>query len=102
MPKSKTSKPKASKPENLMLYIGKLQRRVNPGIGASRASSMQIESFSKSMLARLVARSGQVARVGKKNTLKKQHIEAALRLVLPAELASTAIEAGEAAIAAIA
>ena len=92
-------KRKKARTETYASYICKVLKQVHPELGISKKGMMVMESFIDDMFERICAEAGCLARNNKKATLSARDVQAAVRLVLPGELAKHAISEGTKALA---
>ncbi|CAK8572978.1 unnamed protein product [Lathyrus sativus] len=80
--------------ETYKSYIFKVLKQVHPDIGVSSKAMGIMNSFVNDIFEKLAQESSSLARYNKKHTLSSREIQAAVRLVLPGELAKHAVSEG--------
>lgn len=95
---SKTSKRRKNEP-TFGSYIYKVHKQTYPELGISSKAIGQINGILNDVLARITAKSADVARVGKKSTLSARHVQSAIPLTMGFELSKHAVSEGTKAIA---
>ena len=89
--KPRNKKTKRGKGLRFDTYIYKLLKSITQGkVGISRKTTLIMNSFVGDMLERVAAEAGRLAAYGGRSTLSSREVRAALRLVLPRELADHA------------
>jgi histone H2B len=69
-------------------------KQVHPGTGISTRGVSVMNSFINDMFDKIATEAGKLVRYSKKNTLTSREIQAAVRLLLPGELAKHAVSEG--------
>lgn len=85
---------KKSRAENYNTYIFKVLKQVHPGTGISRKAMLIMNSFIVDTFEKIASEAGKLCTYSKKETLSSQEIQAAIRLVLPGELAKHSVSEG--------
>ncbi|CAL5209052.1 unnamed protein product [Lathyrus oleraceus] len=80
--------------ETYKIYIFKVLKQVHPDIGISSKTMGIMNSFINDIFEKLAQESSSLARYSKKHTISSREIQAAVRLVLPGELAKHAVSEG--------
>lgn len=89
------SKPKRSgKKATLDSYVFKILKQVHPGVCISKSAVSCAASLIETLSGRLSESSSDIAKSQKKGTLSAKHVQTAVRLVLPSELALHAVGEG--------
>lgn len=97
---SGVSKPKRSrKTPTLNSYVYKVLKQSHPGLSISKTALACTSALAQSLGDRISVKGGELARSEKKTTLGARHIQAAVRLMLPSELAKHAVSEGTKAVA---
>ena len=84
------AKRKSKRTESYGIYIFKVLRQVHPQLGISKRGMSVMNSFINDVFERIASEAGQLARYNKKSTLSTREVQAAIRLLLPRELADHA------------
>lgn len=87
------SKKRRSEP-NYNTYIHKVMKQVHPDLSISSVAIQQTNSMIEDLAARLVAKSAKIAGADKKSTLASKHVQAAVKVDFPFELAKHAVSEG--------
>ena len=91
----RVTKPKRKrKPESYAYFIYKVLKQVHPNSGISSKAMSIMNSFVNDMFERLAEESTRLAKYLKRSTLSSRDIHAAVRLLIPGELARHAISEG--------
>ena len=91
-------KPKR-KQRSYKVFIHKVLKQVHPDSGISSAAMNIMNSFVNDMFARLASEASLLTKYAKKRTIGSSEIQAAVRLLLPEELAKHAVSEGTKAVA---
>ncbi|KAI7746031.1 hypothetical protein M8C21_017241 [Ambrosia artemisiifolia] len=92
--KGDKNKKRSKQDKTFAVYIYKVLKHVHPDIGISSSAMAVINSFMNDMLQKLAQESSWLAEYNKRPTITCREIEAAVRLVLPSELAKHAVLEG--------
>ncbi|XP_064256065.1 late histone H2B.L4 [Passer domesticus] len=90
----KRSKRKLKRKEAFSVYIYKVLKQVHPDLAISSKAMSIMNSFVNDMLERLAAEASRLAQYGRRATLSSREVQAAVRLLLPGELARHAVSEG--------
>ena len=82
--------PKRRRSESFNLYIFKVLKQVHPQIGMSKKAMSVMNSFVLDTFERVAAEAGKLCAYNKKKTMDARAVQAAVKLVLPGELAKHA------------
>ena len=81
---------KRKRVETFNLYIFKVLKQVHPQIGMSKKAMSIMDSFVRDTFDQIATEAGKLVTYGKKSTLDARAVQAAVKLVLPGELAKHA------------
>ena len=81
---------KKRRTETFNIYIFRVLKQVHPEIGMSKKAMNIMNSFVKDTLDRIATEAGNLVQYNKKRTLDARAVQAAVKLVLPGELAKHA------------
>ena len=81
---------KRSRHETFNLYIFKVLKQVHPQIGMSKKAMAIMNSFVHDTFDRIASEAGNLCTVNKRKTMDARAVQAAIKLVLPGELAKHA------------
>ena len=106
-PKVKTSKAKKDGSKKVRrssercykTYIYKVLKQVHPDTGISSAGMATMDSLCHFFVKKLVEETNRIRILDKKSTVTSRHVQTAVRLVLPGELAKHAVSEGTKAVA---
>ena len=76
--------------ETFNIYIFRVLKQVHPEVGMSKKAMAIMNSFVKDTLDRIATEAGNLVQYNKRSTLDARAIQAAVKLVLPGELAKHA------------
>eukprot|EP00004_Rigifila_ramosa_P008761 TRINITY_DN200_c0_g1_i2.p1 TRINITY_DN200_c0_g1~~TRINITY_DN200_c0_g1_i2.p1 ORF type:complete len:153 (-),score=33.48 TRINITY_DN200_c0_g1_i2:63-458(-) len=76
------------------IYIHKVLKQVHPDAGISQRAMSIMNSFIIDSFDRIAGECGRLVRMTKRKTLSARDVQAAVRLVLPGELAKHAVSEG--------
>ncbi len=93
------SKKKLCKYDNLQVYIFRVLKQVHPEIGVSKRTMAIMNSFIKDILDKICNEASQLSKFKKAQTISSKDIQAAVKLLLPGELAKHAMSEGTKALA---
>ena len=94
-PNSKKKKKKSKKrTESYSSYIYKVLKQVHPDTGISSKAMSIMNSFINDIFEKIATESSRLVRYNKKHTLSSREVQAAVRLLLPGELAKHAVSEG--------
>tara|TARA_B110001450_G_scaffold6782_2_gene6998 strand:+ start:530 stop:862 length:333 start_codon:yes stop_codon:yes gene_type:complete len=91
---NKNSSKRRKKEPTFGSYIYKVHKQVNPSLGVSSKAIGQINGIINALLVRMITKSADVARVGKKSTLSARHVQACIPLTMGFELSKHAVSEG--------
>jgi histone H2B len=80
-------------------YVYKVLKQVHPDTGITSASMATMDSLSHYFVKQLVAETNRIRILDKKASVSSRHVQTAVRLVLPGELAKHAVSEGTKAVA---
>lgn len=83
---------------NYSAYIHKVMRQAHPDLQISKATIMTTNALLEGLLSKVTKSSADVAKCAKKTTLSSRHVQGAVKVVLPSELAKHAVSEGTKAI----
>ena len=89
-----TKKRSKKRVESYSTYIYKVLKQVHPDTGISKKGMSIMNSFINDIFERIAGEAGKLATYNKKATLSSREIQAAVRLMLPGELAKHAVTEG--------
>ena len=92
------SKTRKKKFTSFNLYIYKVLKSISNDIGISKKGMTVINSLVQDMFDQFALEASRLVRSSKKSTLNQNDVEAALKLLLPSELAKHAISEGRKAV----
>lgn len=87
------NKKRRSEP-NYNTYIHKVMKQIHPDLSISSVAIQQTNSMIEELASRLVAKSSKIAGSSKKSTLASKHVQAAVKVDFPFELAKHAVSEG--------
>merc|ERR1719515_165166 len=90
----KRSAPKKKRTETFSVYIYRVLKQVHPETGISKKSMSIMNSFINDVFEKIASESSRLVRYNKKHTLSSREVQAAVRLLLPGELAKRAVTEG--------
>eukprot|EP01071_Lankesteria_metandrocarpae_P001234 Lankesteria_metandrocarpae@DN1400_c0_g1_i1.p1 len=96
--KKEKKKSKRSKGEKYTGYIYKMLKSIHPQMGMATKAMMIMNSFMTDAFERIAMEAGRLCTYNRKETLTDREICTAVRLGLPGELASHAMEDGQRAV----
>ena len=76
--------------ETFNIYIFRVLKQVHPEVGMSKKAMAIMNSFVKDTLDRIATEAGNLVQYNKRSTLDARAVQAAVKLVLPGELAKHA------------
>ena len=88
--KAAPRKYRRSRHETFNIYIFRVLKQVHPEIGMSKKAMNIMNSFVKDTLDRIATEAGNLVQYNKRSTLDARAVQAAVKLVLPGELAKHA------------
>ncbi|KAL7490710.1 hypothetical protein ACHAWT_000745 [Skeletonema menzelii] len=91
---SKAPKKASTNSKKYSKYIKKVLKQVHPDTGISKKGMSIMNSFINDIFERIAGEAGKLATYNKKATLSSREIQAAVRLMLPGELAKHAVTEG--------
>merc|ERR1740136_445914 len=80
--------------ETFSIYIYRVLKQVHPETGISKKSMSIMNSFINDVFEKIASESSRLVRYNKKHTLSSREVQAAVRLLLPGELAKHAVTEG--------
>merc|ERR1711998_349313 len=80
--------------ESYAIYIYKVLKNIHPDVGISKKAMNVMNSFVADLFERVALEASKLARYHKKQTLSSNDIQAAVKLILPGDLAEHAIAEG--------
>merc|ERR1719325_338928 len=86
--------PKRRRTESFAVYIYRVLKQVHPETGISKRSMSIMNSFINDVFEKIASESSRLVRYNKKHTLSSREVQAAVRLLLPGELAKHAVTEG--------
>lgn len=92
--KTGAAKRKKNRTESYASYIFKVLKQVHPNTSISSKAMGIMNSFVNDIFENIASEAGRLCRYTKKPTLSSREIQAAVRLVLPGELAKHAVSEG--------
>ena len=90
----KKAAPKRRRTETFSVYIYRVLKQVHPETGISKRSMSIMNSFINDVFEKIATESSRLVRYNKKHTLSSREVQAAVRLLLPGELAKHAVTEG--------
>ena len=93
-PAPKKAAPKRRRTETFSVYIYRVLKQVHPETGISKKSMSIMNSFINDVFEKIASESSKLVRYNKKHTLSSREVQAAVRLLLPGELAKHAVTEG--------
>ena len=90
----KKAAPKRRRTETFSVYIYRVLKQVHPETGISKRSMSIMNSFINDVFEKIASESSRLVRYNKKHTLSSREVQAAVRLLLPGELAKHAVTEG--------
>jgi|TARA_B100001540_G_scaffold289492_1_gene285498 histone H2B len=101
MPKKIKARSSSKQDGSLKLetYIHKILKQVRPDLGISTKAIQQVNGVLVGQLEKMTDLATATARAGKKSTLSARHVQAAVNVHLPPELAKHAVAEGTKAVA---
>ncbi|XP_012284903.1 late histone H2B.L4-like [Orussus abietinus] len=87
-------KRKAKRAETYSTYIYKVLKEIHSGSGISKQAMIIMNSFLDDMFHRLATEASRLARYSNKSSITSREIQAAVRLLLPGDLAKYAVSEG--------
>ena len=91
----KKAAPKRRRTETFSVYIYRVLKQVHPETGISKRSMSIMNSFINDVFEKIASESSRLVRYNKKHTLSSsREVQAAVRLLLPGELAKHAVSEG--------
>jgi histone H2B len=98
--KKKAAKKSARKPSyaGYHTFLFRVLKQVHPDKGVSKNAMSVMNSFVNDIFERLASEAGRLARQTARHTISSREIQAAVRLLLPGELAKHAVAEGTKAI----
>ena len=91
---AKKAAPKRRRTETFSVYIYRVLKQVHPETGISKRSMSIMNSFINDVFEKIASESSRLVRYNKKHTLSSREVQAAVRLLLPGELAKHAVTEG--------
>ena len=91
---AKKAAPKRRRTETFQVYIYRVLKQVHPETGISKRSMSIMNSFINDVFEKIATESSRLVRYNKKHTLSSREVQAAVRLLLPGELAKHAVTEG--------
>ena len=91
---AKKAAPKRRRTETFHVYIYRVLKQVHPETGISKRSMSIMNSFINDVFEKIASESSRLVRYNKKHTLSSREVQAAVRLLLPGELAKHAVSEG--------
>ena len=91
---AKKAAPKRKRTETFSVYIYRVLKQVHPETGISKRSMSIMNSFINDVFEKIASESSRLVRYNKKHTLSSREVQAAVRLLLPGELAKHAVTEG--------
>ena len=92
--KAQRSAPKRKRTETFSVYIYRVLKQVHPETGISKRSMSIMNSFINDVFEKIATEGARLVRYNKKHTLSSREVQAAVRLLLPGELAKHAVTEG--------
>ena len=86
--------PKKKRSETFSVYIYRVLKQVHPETGISKRSMSIMNSFINDVFEKIATEGARLVRYNKKHTLSSREVQAAVRLLLPGELAKHAVSEG--------
>ena len=86
--------PRRKRTESFAVYIYRVLKQVHPETGISKKSMSIMNSFINDVFEKIASESSRLVRYNKKHTLSSREVQAAVRLLLPGELAKHAVTEG--------
>ena len=80
--------------ESYSTYIYKVLKQVHPDTGISKKGMSIMNSFINDVFEKIASEASRLVRYNKKHTLSSREVQAAVRLLLPGELAKHAVTEG--------
>ena len=96
--KGETTRRRRRSAETFNLYIFKVLKQVHPQMGMSKKAMAIMNSFVFDTFDRIASEAGRLVQYNKKHTLDVRAVAAAVKLVLPGELAKHAESEAEKAV----
>ena len=93
-PASKKVAHKKKRSETFSIYIYRVLKQVHPETGISKKSMSIMNSFINDVFEKIASESSRLVNYNKKHTLSSREVQAAVRLLLPGELAKHAVTEG--------
>ena len=93
-PAARKAAPKRRRTETFSIYIYRVLKQVHPETGISKRSMSIMNSFINDVFDKIASESSRLVRYNKKHTLSSREVQAAVRLLLPGELAKHAVTEG--------
>lgn len=93
-PRAKKAAPKRRRTETFHVYIYRVLKQVHPETGISKRSMSIMNSFINDVFEKIASEASRLVRYNKKHTLSSREVQAAVRLLLPGELAKHAVTEG--------
>nr|XP_033802871.1 histone H2B-like [Geotrypetes seraphini]XP_033802872.1 histone H2B-like [Geotrypetes seraphini] len=90
---------KGKKKATYSSFIFKILKQVHPELSVSRSAMDILNCFNNDMFERLASEAARLALYNKRSTITSQEIQDAVRLVLPGELAKSAMSEASKAVA---
>ena len=90
----KRAAPKKKRTETFSVYIYRVLKQVHPETGISKRSMSIMNSFINDVFEKIASESSRLVRYNKKHTRSSREVQAAVRLLLPGELAKHAVTEG--------
>ena len=75
-------------------YIFKVMKQVHPDLQMSKQTIMAANGLLEVLMAKLTKSSADIAKCAKKSTLSARHVQGAVKLVMPGDLAKHAVSEG--------
>ena len=82
------------RPENYNMYIARVLKQVYPNMRIGKTAVSILNSFVVDSFGRIADEASNLVKYSKKSTLGSREVQAAVRLVLPAELSKHAVAEG--------
>lgn len=79
---------------NYSTYIHKIMKQVHPDLQMSKQTIMAANGLLEVLMAKLTKSSADIAKCAKKSTLSARHVQGAVKLVMPGDLAKHAVSEG--------
>ena len=92
--KKAASGPSKSQPERFNIYIFRILKSIHPNMSISKRTMSIMNSIAGDVFNRIAKTAAELTRHNKKRTLSSREVQAAVRLLLPGELAKHAITEG--------